>query len=142
MATPVAALIELLRLTGSRPSELLYLRPCDVDTATQPWTVRPERHKTSYRGRERVIYLGPRAQAVIKPFLDRGLTTYMFSPREAVAERHAQAPTHRRPNQPDNPKKTDRSVQNHYTKDSFAVAIGRGCDAAGGCARSVFMRVW
>ena len=33
------------------------------------------------------MYLGPRAQVVLRPFLKRDVTAYLFDPREAVADR-------------------------------------------------------
>lgn len=73
MASPVAAAVRIQLLTGARPDEVLSLRPCDIETDGQDgvWVVRPERHKTQYMGHDRVLFLSPKAQAVIEPFLDR-----------------------------------------------------------------------
>ena len=128
---PIRALIELQVLTAARPGELLRLRPMDIDTSGDPWTVRPEHHKTAHRGRERVILLGPKAQAVVKPFMLRAPDAYMFSPKEAVAERAAKAKTHRRPGQQPNPKKTDRTVGDCYDKDSYRRAVLTACRKGG-----------
>jgi integrase len=65
----VAAMIKLQRLTGARPGEVVLLRPCDVDRNDPVWIYRPHRHKTQYRSREREIFLGPKAQAVLRPWL-------------------------------------------------------------------------
>lgn len=43
----------------------------------------PESHKTEHHGRGRVIAIGPRAQAVLLPYLLRKATTFCFSPRES-----------------------------------------------------------
>lgn len=85
----VAAMINLQRLTGARPGEVIQLRPCDIERDGNVWIFRPSRHKTKYRGREREIYLGPQAQKVLAPFLDRDEDSYCFSPAEAEAERNA-----------------------------------------------------
>lgn len=89
---PVRALVDLQLLTGARAGELLGLRPCDVEMGdpTGVWTYRPQNHKNAHRERERVIYFGPRAQEILRPFLrERATTTYLFSPAEADANRRA-----------------------------------------------------
>jgi integrase len=65
----VWAMVELQRLTGMRPGEVCRIRACDLDTSGPVWLYRPARHKSAWRGKERVIALGPRAQMVVKPFL-------------------------------------------------------------------------
>jgi len=83
------ALVDLQLLTGARPGELLLLRPCDVamDETAGVWSIRPLNHKNAYRDKERVIYLGPRAQETLRPFLSRSTTTYCFCPIEVEAHR-------------------------------------------------------
>jgi integrase len=83
----VAAIVELLWLTGARPSEILTMRTGDIDRVTDPdcWRYRPRRHKNSHRQQSRVICLGPRAQAVLAPWLKEDADSYIFQPREAVA---------------------------------------------------------
>lgn len=73
---PVAALLEIGWLCGARPGELRILRTCDVDRETGPvvdgtrvWLYRPMKHKNSWRDQDRVIALGPAAQAVLAPWL-------------------------------------------------------------------------
>lgn len=61
-------LVQLLRLTGARPSELFALRPSDVCRSAATWTYTPATHKTSAKGKERVIYFGPRARDVLAEF--------------------------------------------------------------------------
>ena len=79
----VWAMIELQQLTAAR----LTMRPCDIDMSRRVWTYRPAEHKTAHHGHARVIYIGPRAQGVLRPFLARPLGAYLFSPAEAMAER-------------------------------------------------------
>jgi len=87
----VAAMIQLQLLTGARPGGVVALRPCDLTMGTDGvWTYRPEGHKTVHRGRERRIYIGPEAQAVLRPYLNRKPEAYCFSPRETMELRHAQ----------------------------------------------------
>ena len=92
LTRPVAALIRVQRLTGARPGEVCAMRPCDLDTTGAIWVYRPGsdqgpqgKHKTAFHGHYRAIPIGPRAQEVIKGFLDRAPDAYLFSPREAMA---------------------------------------------------------
>jgi hypothetical protein len=64
-------------------------RAIDLTMSGPVWTYRPASHKNKHRGRDRVIYLGPQAQAVIKSFLTTNLEAYLFSPRAATAARNA-----------------------------------------------------
>ncbi|MBU4270377.1 MAG: site-specific integrase [Planctomycetes bacterium] len=84
----LADMVRFQRLTGARPGELFQLRPCDVDRSGEVWEYRPADHKTAYRGRERVIYIGPKAQAVLLPYLLRDAQANCFSPVESEQKRH------------------------------------------------------
>src|SRR5439155_1693280 len=57
----------------------------------------PARHKTLYRGHSRVVYLGPKAQEILRPWLRTDLAAYLFQPVEAEAwrreQRHAKRKT-------------------------------------------------
>jgi len=76
--TPVAAaMIELQLLTGMRPGELVIMRPSDIDRSGAVWHYRPERHKNSYRGSERIVSIGPRGQEILRPFLLRPAGTFL-----------------------------------------------------------------
>jgi len=93
----VWAAIELQLLTGARPGEILKMRPCDIDTSAEVWFYAPDGHKNTHRGHERKIPIGPKAQAIIRPFLaDRALTSPLLSPKEAEEERLAKANAERK----------------------------------------------
>ena len=85
------AMVKLHDLTGMRSGELVILRTCDIEINNEgkPWLYRPPRHKTMHHGHERVVPIGPQAQAVLKPFLNRDTQAYVFSPAQARAERDA-----------------------------------------------------
>ncbi len=128
----VNALINLQLLTAARPGELLKLRPIDIDTTGDVWASRLRDHKLAYRQRERILYFGPKAQEILREFVaGRQLTAYLFSPCEAVAERHAKAMGHRRPDQKPTPRKSERTLGDFYTTVSYRKAIVRACDKAG-----------
>ena len=63
------AMIELQRLTGARPGEICMMRTCDLVTAGKVWEYRPASHKTAHYGKGRVIFIGPQAQEVLRPWL-------------------------------------------------------------------------
>jgi integrase len=65
----IGAMVRLQFLTGMRPGEVCALRPCDLDRSGDVWKykVRDEAAKT---GNE-VYWLGPRAVAVLAPWLLR-----------------------------------------------------------------------
>ena len=82
----VADMVRLHRLTGCRPGELCLLRPADVDRSSAVWAYRPESHKTEHHGRERVIFIGPQAQEILRPYLLRSPDAYCFVPAESEAQ--------------------------------------------------------
>jgi integrase len=83
----VADMVRFQRLTGTRPGEVCSLRPMDIDRSGEVWTWRPPRHKTTWRGKDRVISIGPRAQEVLMKYLLREAPAYCFSPIEAERRR-------------------------------------------------------
>ncbi len=107
------------------------MRIGDIDMRQTPWIYEPTIHKTQRHGKLRRIRLGPRIRALITPYLKADPTAYLFDPRVAVKERHANARTRRRSDQKPNPRKTKRVVEDHYTKDSYGRAIRRACKRAG-----------
>ena len=129
----VRALIDLQLLSCARADELVRLRPVDLDTSGKIWKYTPPTHKTAHQGKARVIYFGPRAQQLLRLFLTPGqpIDHPVFSPRQAEADRHAAARTHRPDRQKPNRKKTTRVVGDGYTTCSYRRAIHRACDKAG-----------
>lgn len=126
------AMIQVQRLTGARGGEICLMRPMDIDTTGRVWIFTPHRHKNAWRGHGRQIFLGPRAQAIIAPFLADCMNTsaYLFSPQKAERERRSRCATHRRPDQVNAPRKTDRVIGDHYVPDAYRRAIEYACDHA------------
>lgn len=81
----VAAMIQLQVLTGMRPGEVATMRTCDLDVSGHIWSYRPQTHKTEHHGHERLIYLGPQAQRILRRWLKSDLQTYLFSAADAQA---------------------------------------------------------
>jgi integrase len=137
VSAQVWALIQLQLLTGARAGELVVLRPCDINTGGRIWTSTPEHHKTAHHGLQRTIYFGPRAQAVLNPFLTRATTAPLFSPLEAEEARREKVHARRKTpmscgNRPGLNKKhrPRRPAGEAYDVDSYRRAIARGCDLA------------
>ncbi len=133
----VCTMIELQLLTGMRPCEVTIMRGCDIETTQSIWSYRPDSHKTDHLGFERIIYLGPKAQEVIKPFLKVNLHVHLFRPKDAIDEFNQRRRENRKtPMTPSQAKrgpkrKPRKSPGEHYTTDSYGYAIAKACNKAG-----------
>lgn len=135
----VWAIVQLQLLTGARAGELVGIRAVDIDTKGRVWLYAPPQHKTAHLDHERFIYFGPRAQAVLRPFMaNRPVDAYLFSPREAEDERRAQRHERRQTplscgNRPgsNRRRKPRREPGEVYNTTSYRRAIQRACDRAG-----------
>lgn len=79
----VAAMVQVQRLTGMRPGEVVLMRACDIDMTGDVWVFTPLTHKNEWRDQSRFIPLGPKAQKIIRSLLTMSTGRYLFSPREA-----------------------------------------------------------
>jgi integrase len=130
LTTVLQAMVRLQLLTGARPAEICMMRPCDVTIRTDGlWSYRPHRHKTAWKGKVRTILIGPQAQDLLRPFLERATEAHCFSPAESEAERSATRRAARRtPLTPSHRARTDtRQLSDRYVKDSYGKAIRRAC---------------
>jgi integrase len=80
-------MVRLHQVLGCRPGEIVKITPAMIDTSKAVWSIRLEEHKTAWRGHERVIYVGPKAQAILKPYLSGHRDRVIFSPKVAVEQR-------------------------------------------------------
>ncbi|MCD6364806.1 MAG: tyrosine-type recombinase/integrase [Planctomycetes bacterium] len=88
----VWAMIQLQWHTGMRSGSVCIMRPCDLAISGDVWLYTPATHKTEHRqDADLVIAIGPRGQAVLRPWLrfDGDSERYLFQPAEAVAEQIA-----------------------------------------------------
>jgi integrase len=136
----VAAMIEIQWLTGMRPGEVCAMRAIDIETSGSVWLYRPAQHKTAWRGRSRVVALGPKAQAIVRKYLTTDTQAYLFSPKRAVEEHRAALRAERKtPVQPSQlcRAKAKRQIEpgDRYTNETYARAIARGCVKADSDAR-------
>jgi len=135
----VADMVSFQRLTGCRPGEVCQIRPCDVDRSDEVWVFRPASHKSQHHGRERRIFVGPKAQAILLPYLLRSPEAYCFSPLESEQQRRAAAHERRKTplscgNRPGTNRRATRQHQarDRYVKAAYARAVVRGCAVAFG----------
>jgi integrase len=133
----VADMVQFQRFTGCRPGEVCAIRPRDIDISSEIWEYRPESHKTEHLGRGRVVFIGPKAQNVLRPYLLRDETAYCFSPMDS--ERRRRRDRHEERSTPltygnrpgtNRKRKPRRSAGNRYSEDSYRRAIHRACDKA------------
>jgi integrase len=137
VSAPVRAMIQLQRLTGMRPGEVVIMRAMDLDTSGRIWLYRPGAdqgdhgtHKTAWRDHDRIIAIGPQAQEVIKPFLTKSLHAYLFSPRESMEAFYQQwRETDLRPMNALK-RRAKRRPGDRYTVDSYRAAIQQACNRA------------
>lgn len=133
----VADLVRFQRLTGCRPEDAWAVRPGEIDRRETVWWYVPASHKTEHHdGHDRRIPVGPRAQAVLAPYLERPPECFCFSPREAeqrrrellrAGRRTAVPPSQRNRRRP-SPR---RSPGESYDTRSYNRAIARACKRAG-----------
>lgn len=137
LSPTVSDMVRFQRLTGCRPHEVCMVRPCDLDRARDVWVYRPESHKNEHHGKERIIHVGPKAQAVLMPYLLREADAYCFSPRDSEKWRRAELTAKRTtPLSCGNRIGTNRkatvksTLRGRYDTNTYYQAIQRACGKA------------
>ncbi len=138
LTPPVRAIVLLQLHTGARCGELVGLRPVDIDVSGDVWRADLREHKGTHRGRVRTLWFGPRAQAVLRPFLDRPAERPLFRPVEGMqAFRDVQTaqrtpPTHHGNRVGSNRKaKPAKKPGETYDTSSVRRALAKACRRAG-----------
>ena len=114
------------------------MRGCDIDQTAQPWCYRPSRHKTAHHGHERAVFVGPRAQEILKTFLRPDApAAFIFSPAGADIDRRRRLHAARRTplscgNRPGTNRKSDpkKVPGERYNTQTYGRAIAYACRAA------------
>jgi integrase len=139
----VRTMIEVQRLCGCRPQDIVQLRAIDIDMTGPVWEYRPPRYKTEHSNeedspdRERVVFLGPKAQALLKPYLTLNVMDYLFSPKRAEEARNAKRRQGRKtPKWPSHMRRkakgrTRAPIRDSYDVTTYRRAIARACLKAG-----------
>jgi integrase len=78
LSATVDAMVQFQRLTGARPDEVCQMTGSDLVMAEPVWEYRPRSHKNSHRGKHRIIAIGPKARAILKPLLRTDLNAAVF----------------------------------------------------------------
>jgi len=133
----VRAMVQVQELTGMRPQDIRNLRVCDLDMTGDVWVYEPFTHKNEHLGQTRRIAIGPRAQAILKPFLKPdNPEAFVSSPKEAaeavLTERRQKRKTPLTPSQRSRTRKSNpkRQPGDQYTQNAYRYAIARACDKA------------
>jgi integrase len=133
------AMVQFQRLTGARPGEVCAMKIGDIDRSSEVWTYTPSAHKTQHHGKTRTVFIGPKAQKILAPFLMKlDPTAHVFSAADAAAEtRQRRGEARKTPlscgNRPGSNRKSrgKRRPSDHYDERAYNRAIRRACDAAG-----------
>jgi site-specific recombinase XerD len=127
----VAEMIRFQRQMGCRPGEVCILWPCNVDTTGKVWDYRSESNKTEDHEHKRVIFLGPKAQEILRPYLLREKTSNGFTPADSEQKRNElRRENHKTPRKSSQarrrPKRRPKRSPGHrYTTESYHWAISR-----------------
>ena len=139
----VRVMIELQQLCGGRPQDIVQMRAVDIDRSGPVWEYRPPRFKTEHHTEgevpeaDRVLFLGPKCQALLAPLIEADPAGYLFSPKRAESERSTSRRENRltklTPSQAARQPKTKRKkpLSLHYPVASYRRAIARACEQAG-----------
>jgi integrase len=130
--------VQLQLYTGMRPDEVTIMRPCDIDRSGDIWVYRPLSHKTEHHDIDKSVFLGPKAQEILSPWLNRNPDAYLFSPKEVwdaklAARKAKQASKHPKFSKKKKQKrgKPFRMPRDRYDDESYCQAVERACDRAG-----------
>lgn len=138
----VADMVRVQRLTCGRPQDVRNMRACDIDRSCGVWRYIPFTHKTEHRGKNRVIAIGPRAQAILMPYLfekEDCPEAFLFSPQDTVKLQKIEKRRNRKtlnkkgqvqPSQRDRSRPDAAKPGEQYTKDSYNRAVSRACEMA------------
>lgn len=143
VSAQVRTMVELQQLTGMRPGEVVIMRGRDIDRTGPVWTYRPHFHKNDHRGQGRLVFLGPKCQELLAPWLAAAVTpeSYLFSPRDAEEARNrARSGRRATPAWPSHMQRNATKRKNgggkrprgdHYRPTSYCRAVQDACEKAG-----------
>jgi integrase len=136
----VWAMIQLQLHTSMRPGEVCRMRTRDIHEkhklipkplVGQCWVYIPESHKTEHHKRERIIFIGPQAQEILREWLQPNKRdAYLFSPADAVRFLHAKRAVDAKWAGKNKSKAKGNAGGERYTTGAYDHAITRGCEHA------------
>lgn len=117
----IRVMCEILLLTAMRTGEVCKLNGLEIhrDKPVKGlWLYAPVEHKCAHHGHKREILIGPKAQAILTPWLAaREPGEYVFRPADSY-------PWATKPGRP-------RPIGPRYCSEAFAKAVYRACELAG-----------
>lgn len=121
--------------SGMRAAEVLAMTRRQLDTSGPQWIYRPLRHKGSWKGRERVVALGPKSQEELRPYVTLDPDAAIFNPATSWSEFRGQKRLKRRTAPTSQMRQRDARVTESKCGGFFDVAtyrraIHRACDRA------------
>lgn len=126
----VATMVQFQLLTGARSQNVCELRPDEIDRTCEPWKWTPAKHKTSHLDRVLQMFIGPRGQQLLLPYLNREPTEFCFSPIEDAQwrseQRRAERKTPLTPSQSSRKRRVSRRLRNHFDQRSYCRSIKAG----------------
>lgn len=88
--TPVVAdMVRSQLLIGCRPGEICKLTAAMIDRRDEVWVAKLGEHKTAHHGHDRNLYIGPKAQAILAPYLLRDEHECLFRPIDSMEQTRA-----------------------------------------------------
>ena len=143
MPPVVGDMVRVQLLCAMRPEEVCHLRAIDIDRSGEVWKYEPFESKMEHLDQDRVIAIGPKAQAILTAYLFEKEDTpeaFLFSPKDTVflqkIERRRKRKTFNKQGQVQ-PSQRNRSKPNaskpgdQYTTDSYGRTVSRACKKAG-----------
>ena len=134
---PLRAAVLLQWYSGLRPTEALQITRGQIEMLPDLWVYRPTKHKGVWRGLERIAWLGPKCQEVLKPLLKIDPDAALISPVDAVVALKQRKRMERRTPITKQTRDRDRRskrkepyVGQFYGVDAYRKAIHRACDDA------------
>jgi len=125
VTSPVWSMIQFMLFTGCRPSEAVALKWSEINTTKDVWKYSPKQHKTTHKGKNRIIVIGPHGQQVLNGIREMSRSDFVFDPQVGFEEYVRKA-------YGDNGDKAKaRKVGNCYTKHGLNSAVRNACDKAG-----------
>ena len=122
VTSPVWSMIQFMLFTGCRPSEAVALKWSEIDTTKPVWMYRPKHHKTSHKGKNRVLVIGPQGQQVLNAIREMSRSDFVFDPQVGFEEYVRKA---------FGDKAKARKVGDCYTKHGLNTSARNACDKAG-----------
>ena len=129
-------------LTGARPGEACMLTPGAIDRSKPVWEYVVDGHKTEHHGHSRSVFIGPNAQKLLEPYLDREPDVVCFAMAESKEQRLAARNAARRTpsscgnrrgkrsNADRSNKKKTRKPRFEFDSKTYGRAIRDACDRA------------